>query len=254
MENRIPRIIHYCWFGGKPKPQLVLRCIESWKQFCPDYEIIEWNEDNFDTHSNAFIEDAYQAEKWAFVSDYARAIGLLRYGGIYLDTDMEALQPFDPLLVHSFFAGFETKDTIAAGIIGCEKENDVIRRYTEYYQGASFYKNGKQTMMTSPVVLTELLLEKGLKLNGKKQCASGCMVYPKNVFYPTGIEWVRGRYGSNTIAVHHYMNSWGKNSSLSEQSRISKIRLSMLFYARNLLGTETMYQMGKRIHRLKRHR
>lgn len=251
MENRIPKIIHYCWFGGNPKPQLVLKCIESWRKYCPDYKIIEWNEESFDVHSTAFTEEAYQAKKWAFVSDYVRAFALLQNGGIYLDTDMELLQPPEPLLRQGFFAGFEARDSVAAGVIGCERENEIVRRFFEYYQGKHFSKDGKPDVTTSPIVLTEVLKEKGLKLNGKKQRISDCMIYPKSAFYPTDIGWVFERYGSKTIAVHHYMDSWGKNPGLGDRSRLSKLRLSLLYHARNVLGTETIYKLGQRIRIIK---
>lgn len=247
METRIPKIIHYCWFGGKPKPQLILNCIESWKRFCPDYRIIEWNEDNFDIHSSTFVEEAYQAGKWAFVADYVRAQCLLQYGGIYLDTDMEIIRPIDPLLNRAFFAGFEVRDTVAAGVIGCEKDSAVIQRYAEYYRGKHFFRNDIKDATTSPVVITEILTEKGLKLNGRKQFVSDCMIYPKSTFYPTGLRWVLGKYGPKTIAVHHYMDSWGYNKGMGERSRSSKLRLCLLYHARNILGTNAMYRLGKKI-------
>lgn len=252
MEYKIPKIIHYCWFGRNSKPQLVQKCIESWKKFCPDYEIIEWNEDNFDVHSNMLVEGAYQAKKWAFVSDYVRASVLLREGGVYLDTDFELIQPLDPVLGNSFFAGFEAKDCLGSAIFGCEKDSEIVQRYFEYYQGKHFRRDGEVGITTSPVVLTEVLREKGLRLNGKQQCVAGCMLYPKPVFYPTGIKWVLGKYGPKTVGVHHYMDSWGKNIGLGERSRLSKLRLSMLYHARNILGTETMYELGQRLRRMHR--
>ena len=143
MNQTIPKIIHYCWFGNNPKPELVERCISSWKRYCPDYEIVEWNEASFDVHSNLFTEEAYQARKWAFVSDYVRGYALLRYGGIYLDTDMELLKPLDSLLNCTFFAGFEARDSVAAGIIGSIRDNDVIINYLEYYQGKTLLPKRK---------------------------------------------------------------------------------------------------------------
>ncbi len=249
VEQKIPKIIHYCWFGCNPKPQLVLYCIESWKKHCPDYQIIEWNESNFDIHSSAFVEEAYQAKKWAFVSDCVRASVLFREGGIYIDTDFELLQSLDPLLSDSSFVGFEVKDTIGSAIIGCEKGNALMRSYFEYYQGKHFLRSGSESITTSPIVLTEAFKEIGIQLNGKKQSASGYVVYPKKVFYPTGLSWVFGKYGSKAIGAHHYMDSWGKNSKLGERSRISKLRLCLLYHARNLFGTEAMYRIGQKLKR-----
>ena len=246
MEPKIPKIIHYCWFGGNPKPQLVLRCIESWKKYCPDFEIIEWNEGNYDIHSNLFVEEAYLAKKWAFVSDYIRGEILLQRGGIYLDTDMELLQPLLPLLEHSFFAGFEARDTIASCIIGCCKENEIMRLYFDYYKGKHFCRKNFEGITTSPIVLTKVLKDRGVKMNGKKQFAFDYVVYPKRVFIPSGIGWVVGYYSRETIGIHHFMDSWGKNPGLAERSWLSKLRLCLLNYARDLLGTSKVYEIGLR--------
>ena len=251
MEQKIPKIIHYCWFGENPKPQLVLKCIESWKRFCPDYELIEWNESNFDIHSHVFVEEAYREKKWAFVSDFVRASVLLQYGGIYLDTDMELIRPLDPLLQHCLFAGFEANDTIGSAIFGCEAENETIRKYYEYYQSKSF-SFLDDDYNTSPIVLTEVLRGNGLRLNGKRQDISGSAIYSKPVFFPTGLGWVFGKYCSRTIGVHHYMDSWGKNNAMGERTRMSKLRLSLLYHARNIVGTSKMYKLGQRMRKLRR--
>lgn len=251
MEQRIPKIIHYCWFGGNPKPKLVLDCIESWKKYCPDYEIIEWNESNFDVHSNAFAEEAYCAKKWAFVSDFARANCLYRQGGIYLDTDMELICTLDNLLNVPFFAGFEVRDIIATGIIGCERENEIVKQYLQYYQ-ETLFDPVRGDAHTSPVVLTRILEKHGVKLNGKKQNLLDCAIYPKPVFYPTGLGWVFGKKSSKTIGIHHYMDSWNKNMGMNERSALSKLRLCILYHARSILGTGTMYRLGQRINAKKR--
>lgn len=254
MEQKIPKIIHYCWFGGNPKPLLVQKCIESWKRYCSDYEIIEWNENNFDIHSNVLVEEAFEAKKWAFVSDYVRTFALLRDGGVYLDTDYELLQPLDPFLGNAFFAGFEATDTLGSAIFGCEKNNRIVRRFFEYYQGKHFRQNGMTVITTSPIVLTDVLAENGLRLNGKKQCVSDCVLYPKTVFYPTGLSWVLGKYGPGTIGVHHFMDSWGKNPGLGERSGLSKLRLCILYHARNAFGTNTMYRFGQTIRKIRQGR
>ena len=252
MEQKIPKIIHYCWFGNNPKPALIQQCIESWKKHCPDFEIIEWNESNFDVHSNAFVEEAYQAKKWAFVSDFARGYALLQWGGIYIDTDVELLQPIDSLLLHPFFAGFETKDSLGSAIFGCGKDNEIIRMYFEYYNSLQYSSIDKgYVIITSPIVLTELLKDKGLILNGKKQEICECTVYPKAVFYPTDIGWVFDRYGSKTIGVHHYLDSWGKNTKMGVRTKSSKLRLSLLFHARNLFGTDLMCKIGSKLRKKK---
>ena len=166
---------------------------------------------------------------------------------------MELLQPLDPLLANQFFVGFESNDTVAAGVIGCDQNNAIIHSYLQYYQGKHFFRDGEAAITTSPVVFTDILKELGFVLNGKKQCISDFVTYPKEVFYPTGIGWVLGRYGKNTIGVHHYMDSWGKNGAQGQRSLRSKLRLSMLFHARNLFGTDTMYEIGQMLRKIKSH-
>ncbi|MEH7419501.1 capsular polysaccharide synthesis protein, partial [Neobacillus drentensis] len=113
IKNVIPKTIHYCWFGEKEKPELVKKCLNSWKETLPDYQIIEWNEKNFDINANKYVKEAYQSGKFAFVSDYVRVFVLYRFGGIYLDTDVEVFKPFDIFLHHSSFWGFEQENYIA---------------------------------------------------------------------------------------------------------------------------------------------
>ena len=103
----IPKKIHYCWFGGNPLPESAKKYIETWKKYCPDYEIIEWNEENFDVTQNQYCKEAYEAKKWAFVSDYARFWILYRYGGIYFDTDVEVIRPIDDMVAKGPFMGCE---------------------------------------------------------------------------------------------------------------------------------------------------
>lgn len=129
----IPKKIHYCWFGKKPKPALVRRCIESWKKYLQDYEIIEWNEDNFNIHALEYTRQAYENKKWAFVSDYVRLYALYHYGGLYFDTDVEALKNMDCFLNQHLFTGFETKGNPVTAVMGCEKQNKTIGELMEEY-------------------------------------------------------------------------------------------------------------------------
>ena len=117
----IPKVIHYCWFGGKPLPKLAKKCLASWKKFCPDYEIIRWDESNFDVNGCDYSREAYEAKKWAFVSDYARLKVIVDNGGIYMDTDVEVVKPLDEFLSHEAFSGFENPRSITTGIMACEK-------------------------------------------------------------------------------------------------------------------------------------
>lgn len=130
----IPKIIHYCWFGGKEKPDEVKRLIGTWKKHCQGYVIKEWNESNFDINQYVYCWDAYQHKKWAFVSDVARLWALYHEGGIYMDTDVEVLRPLDDLLKHKAFLGFEGTQWIATNIMGTEPGNELIGRFLDSYK------------------------------------------------------------------------------------------------------------------------
>ena len=122
----IPKIIHYCWFGGNELPEESKRYIESWKRYCPDYQIIKWSEENFDVNSVPYTKEAYEEKKWAFITDYVRLKVLYESGGIYMDTDVEVIKPLDDLLTEPGFSGFELPDKVLLGIMACEKENKFI--------------------------------------------------------------------------------------------------------------------------------
>ena len=148
--NKIPKKIHYCWFGNNELPEEQKKYIETWKKHCPDYEIKEWNEKNFDINSNKYVKEAYEAKKFAFVSDYVRLHALYNEGGIYMDTDIEVLKSFDVFLKHTAFIGFEDLKHIGTGVIGAEKGNKWIRLLLKDYDNISFYtKNGEIDLTTN---------------------------------------------------------------------------------------------------------
>jgi len=207
----IPKIIHYCWFGHNKKSELIKNCIKSWKKFCPDYEIKEWNEDNFDIFSNTYAKEAYENKKWAFVADYVRVCVLQEYGGIYLDTDMEILKPLDNLLNKSGFIGFESKDYVAMGIIGVEKNNHWINEFAKQYQDRHFMMDdGKLDLSTNVALGTKLLKELyHLELNGEYINIKNVMeIFPIDYFYPKDFYTGKMTLTENTITIHHYDNSW----------------------------------------------
>lgn len=204
IENKIPKILHYCWFGGKAKPKLVLDCLESWKRVMPDYQIIEWNESNFNVNSFEYTKKAYQEKKWAFVSDVARLVALEKMGGIYLDTDMYILKSFNDFLDYDLVLGKEDERYISAGMVGADKNNLYIKKVLEYYKESHDYE-------TIPRVLTniykqekELLERSGLKIK----------IFDPVFFYPfTADNIKRFNYHNATIesyAVHLWNYSWGK--------------------------------------------
>src|SRR5665647_928458 len=137
---KVPKFIHYSWFGGKAKPDIVKRCIDTWEKNLPDYEIKEWNENNFDLKSNSYVREAYDSKMFAFVSDYVRVLALYHFGGIYLDTDVEVFKSFDDLLHHDSFWGFEQENYIATSTIGAAKGNKLIQTFLDSYREKSFIK------------------------------------------------------------------------------------------------------------------
>ena len=207
---RIPKIIHYCWFGENEKPNIVKRCIQSWKNILDGYEIIEWNENNFDIKSLSYVHEAYKNRKYAFVSDYVRLCVLDKYGGIYLDTDIEVFKKFDDLLEYSLFAGFEEGNLIATSVIGAEQSNYLIKKYLNEYNNYNFY-NTDGSMNLTPNVrrFTELLVEKGLSLDNSKQVLKGNMcILP--IEYLSPYDYINCIYkvSKYSYCVHHFYVSW----------------------------------------------
>lgn len=206
----IPKIIHYCWFGGKEKPDIVKRCLASWHHRLTDYQFIEWNENNFDVNKNAYVKQAYEAGKFAFVSDYARVFALFHFGGIYLDTDVEVFKSFDDLLHHESFWGFEQENFIATSTIGAAKENKLIQVFMDAYQHKNFIReDGSFDSLTNVALITEILGDWGVKPSGLYQDIKGVgTFYPQTYFSPYDYINCRTFMSSNTYAMHHFYKSW----------------------------------------------
>lgn len=206
----IPKIIHYCWFGCNPLPELAVKCIESWKKFCPDYEIKEWNESNFDLHYNDYVWEAYQAKKWAFITDVVRLYALSEYGGVYMDTDVEVIKPLDPFLRHVAFSGYENEHDIPTGIIASEKRGKWVMDNLHHYDQMHFLKSdGSFNMTTNVVTLTNYMLPLGLKRNNTYQDFPGLITfYPKDYFCPKSYFDGKIYLTDNTVTIHHFAGSW----------------------------------------------
>lgn len=203
------KILHYCWFGGNPLPPETVSYMESWKKYLPDFEIMRWDESNFDVHSVPFVEEAYTAKKWAFVSDYVRCYALYHYGGLYLDTDVEIIRDLYDLFDTSF-VGFEEPEIVAPGLILYAKKNNELFYYDllQYYQTLHFSVDNMDSF-TSPIIFTKLLSEIGLKKDNSLQCIAGITVYPMEYFNPIGAEkTAKPIVTHNTRTIHWYSASW----------------------------------------------
>jgi mannosyltransferase OCH1-like enzyme len=209
VDIKIPKIIHYCWFGHNPLPPLAQKCIASWRAFCPDYQIVEWNETNFDYLSNDYAREAYEAKKWAFVADYARLRCLVKYGGIYMDTDLELLKAIDPFLTDEAFAGFEINSYVSAGILGCSAGQRLFKLLLSIYEKRHFvFSNGAYDMTTIVVLITAICEQLGLMRKNQKQTIQGLTIYPEEYFYPMDYRSRTLNITDKTVANHHFVASW----------------------------------------------
>ncbi|MEH7076823.1 glycosyltransferase family 32 protein [Neobacillus drentensis] len=239
---KIPKIIHYCWFGGKEKPRIVKECMETWKKHLSEYEIIEWNESNFNIEINSYVREAYNAGKFAFVSDYVRVYALYNYGGIYLDTDVEVYKPFNDLLKHPSFWGFEQENFIATSTIGAEKGNSLIKEFLDSYSMKKFINNdGTFNQLTNVAIITKLLEDKGLKSNGQYQEINDLGVfYPQTYFSPYDYINCQSFITENTYTIHLFYKSW-----LPLRKRIKgkvKFVLSKLIGGHNIAKLRKIYR------------
>lgn len=212
----IPKIIHYCWFGGKEIPKQNKKWMESWKKYCPDFEIIEWNEGNYDISKNQYMFEAYEAGKWGFVPDYARLDIIYHNGGIYLDTDVELIKNLDELLYQNGFCGFESEQRVAFGLgFGGKRKLPIFKQMRDIYDTLKFRNSNETLNLTpSPFYQTNLMQEHGLKLNGEYQVICGLTVYPEKVLCGKNFLTGKKRITEDTYAMHHYDASW-----FSEQQR-----------------------------------
>lgn len=241
----IPKIIHYCWYGGRPLPKLAKQCIASWKKFCPDYEIKEWNEENSPLHLFPFAEQAIKAEKWAFVSDVIRLYVLQTEGGIYMDTDVELTKPLDDFLHHPAFTGYERdSNMLQTAIFGAIKNNQWITNWLKIYQDKEF--NANKNIMASLVnnrMISSWMTNNGYILDGCHRKYEDVVIYPKDFFCPMS-------YGShfiektpNTVCIHYYTFSWSEPETI--KGHIKKIVV-------NIIGEKQFRTIVNRIRQLKK--
>lgn len=225
----IPKVIHYCWFGGGEIPEKDKKCIESWHKFCPDYEIKLWDESNYDVKKNQYMYEAHQSKKWSFVSDVARLDIIYHYGGIYLDTDVELVRSLDDLLENEAYMGREKSTYIASGLgFGAVPHHDGIKRILDIYDNLVFIKeDGTFNVTPCPLMTTQFLLQYGAKLEDIEQSVLGIRIYPSEVLCPLNYGTGELQLTDRSYSIHRYSMSWVdpffKKWKLREQKLAKKI-------------------------------
>ncbi len=240
----IPKIIHYCWFGRGDKPQLAKKCIASWKKYCPDYEVIEWNEDNFDINLNGYTKWCYENKKYAFLSDYVRLWVVYHYGGFYFDTDVELIRNPDFLLKNEAFFGFETNGTEGSdkknatsntGLgFGSIETGSALKSMLKEYDSLL---DGKHGVIGCPILNTKALVQCGLIKDGSYQELSSATVYPKEYFNPYDASTGRLNKTANTVSIHWYTGSWLSPSQ--------KLRVNLGRILRRILGEDFVKKLKR---------
>lgn len=221
----IPKKIHYCWFGRGEKPKLAEKCIASWRKYCPDYEIIEWNEDNFELDSCAYVRWCYDHQKWAFLSDYARLTIVRAHGGVYFDTDVELLRSLDPLLENEAFYAFETPEYVATGLgFGAIANHPTVAAMEQEYHALLPDTAGDFQPVGCPKLNTRALEPFGLVRDGAMQMLGGTRILPVAYMNPYDDPTGRLNVTANTYSIHWYAKSW-----LSRRS-ILRSRLTQPFH------------------------
>lgn len=241
----IPKIIHYCWFGDNPKPPLARACMKSWKKYCPEYTIIEWNETNYDiSAAPLYVRQAYQNKKWAFVTDYVRLQVVYENGGIYLDTDVELTANPEKLLNNRAYFGFEGVDYIATGLgFGAEKGSSILWELMQDYIDIPFILNdGSFDVTPCPYRNTPVFVRHGLRLDGTKQVlADGILVLSAEYLCPIDNATRILRRTKNTISIHHFDASWQSeeerqaHDKLARQRRIHRRIEAVIYFPRWLM-------------------
>lgn len=232
----IPKKIHYCWFGGEKLPNSVKKNIESWKKYCPDYEIIQWNESNFDINSNKFVREAYEAKAWAFVSDYIRLKVVYDIGGIYLDTDVEIIKNLDFLLNNeSYFCVQQFGKYINTGLgFGAEKNAEIVGKMLSEYDDVEFNYDEKLNI-SCPILNTKAAEKLGFAYSDNVHEYSWGTVYPPQYADPYAPGTSESLMCADTFSIHHYSASWTSVSN----------RIKLRLY--NLLGMERINFIKKLI-------
>ena len=242
-ENKIPKIINYCWFGGNKKSKLIENCIKSWKKYCPDYEIIEWNENNFDVNCNQYVKEAYKEKKWAFVSDYVRLWVVYHNGGIYLDTDVELIKSPEGLLKYDAFFSCENNSNVNTGLgFGATKNNKTIKSLLNSYENIEFInkKDGNLDLTPCTHRNTDTLKELYGDLTKKINTVFGdnVILLGSEYFCPFDSKTGTMKKTENTIGIHWFDASW--------RSKKINMREKILRPIKRIIGVEKFDLLTKR--------
>ncbi len=238
----VPKVIHYCWFGKGKMPALAEKCIKSWKKYCPQYKIVCHNEENFDITENRYAREAYEAGKWAFVSDYVRLKVLYQEGGIYLDTDVELIKPLDDLVEENGYMGFDDNGIISTGLgFACEKGNELVGALLADYDDISFVlPDGSYDLTPCPDRNTKTMIGLGMNPDHKNQVFMGLRLLPEDYLCPMKYYTGRKIITPNTYSIHHFCASW--TSSTAKRTLFVKRIIGRKLY-------DKLY--GKFLHRIK---
>lgn len=233
----IPKKIHYCWFGANPLPKEAKKCIDSWKKYCPDYEIIEWNESNYDLNKNEYVKYTYENKKFAFLTDYVRLDIIYNEGGIYLDTDVELLKPLDDLLDCNGYIGMEQVGMINTGQgFGAIKGHPFIKENKEYYENNNFFYNGEFKQVICVKITTNILNMYGLEKINEKQKVYDMDIYPVEFFCPLKMGTNKLLITDNTYSIHHFNASWYTGSKFVKRLKYYLIPLKQ--FVKNILNVK----------------
>ncbi len=235
-SNLIPKIIHYCWFGGNPLPELARKCILSWKKNLPDYEIKEWNEKNYDVRKIPYTAQAYDAKKYAFVSDYARFDILYQYGGLYFDTDVEVIKPLDEILKRGAFAGVERAGSLNAGLgLSSPAASPIYKEILDSYKNSSFIgDDGSMDLTTVVTRVSDIFSKHGFTDKNEIQTVAGVTIYPADYFCPK--DYITGKMNitKNTHAIHWFDGSW---LSPVERDMTDYIKITLSKYGKSKISS-----------------
>ena len=244
-KQKISKKIHFLWFGNNPLPESVKKCVESWEKYCPDYEIIRWDETNYDYKKHPYMYEAYKAKKWSFVSDYARLDIIYQYGGIYLDTDVVLIRSLDGMLGYNAFMGFENTYVNLGLGFGAKAGIKEIKELRDAYDKVSFI-NSDGSLNLKPITryTNEYLEARGLVADGTRQTIGNIEVFPVEFFCPKDYYTRECRITENTYSIHHYDSSWWGEDEKKAYLKEVKLREQSIWIWRFRSGCRALKEDG----------